>query len=74
MFRGTTRGGSTISGKVLNEDVFTVQIVDRDGRLLSLTKSDLPHYEFLNQSAMPSYGEKLTPVEVADLVAYLASL
>ncbi len=73
-FRGTTWAGSTITGRVLNEDVFRVQIVDRDGRLVSLTKSELRHYEFLNQSAMPSYADRLTPTEVADLVAYLGSL
>lgn len=74
MFRGTTRDGSTIIGRVLNEDTFTVQIVGLDRRLIALTKSDLTHYEFLNQSAMPSYRDKLTPRELADLVAYLASL
>jgi putative heme-binding domain-containing protein len=73
-FRGTTRDGSAITGRVLNEDTFTVQIVDDGGALISLTKSDLRHYEFLKQSPMPSYRNTLTSEELADVVAYLASL
>jgi putative heme-binding domain-containing protein len=73
-FRGTTRDGATVSGRVLNEDTFTVQIVDGDGDLISLVKSDFRQYEFLNQSPMPSYRDRLTPQELADIVAYLASL
>jgi putative heme-binding domain-containing protein len=73
-FRGRTRGGDTVTGRVLNEDTFTVQVLDRDGRLRSFLKSDFLQYEFLNESAMPSYRAKLTPAELADLVAYLASL
>jgi putative heme-binding domain-containing protein len=73
-FRGTMRDGSMIVGRVANEDTFTVQIISRDGRLISITKSDLTRFEFLNQSPMPSYRDKLTPGELDDLVAYLASL
>jgi len=73
-FRGTTRSGSAIIGRVLNEDVFTVQIVDGNGQLLSLTKSDLRQYEFLKQSPMPSYRKTFTPGELSDVVAYLVSL
>jgi putative heme-binding domain-containing protein len=73
-FRGTTRSGSTITGRVLNEDVFTIQIVDGGGQLISLTKADLRQYEFVKQSPMPSYKNRFTPDELADVVAYLASL
>jgi putative heme-binding domain-containing protein len=73
-FRGTSQDGATVSGRVLNEDTFSVQIVDGDGDLISLLKSDLRQYEFLNQSPMPSYRDKLTPQELADIVAYLGSL
>ena len=73
-FRGTTREGATITGRVLNEDAFTVQIAAEDGRLISLTKSDLRRHEFLKQSPMPSYRNTLTPEELSDVVAYLVSL
>jgi putative heme-binding domain-containing protein len=73
-FRGTTRAGTTMTGRVLNEDTFTVQIVTEDGRPVSLTKSDLQRYEFLKKSPMPSYRTTLTSEELSDLVAYLVSL
>jgi putative heme-binding domain-containing protein len=73
-FRGTTRSGSTVTGRVLGEDAFTVQIVDSSEQLVSLTKSDLRQYEFPKQSAMPSYRKTLTPDELSDVVAYLVSL
>jgi putative heme-binding domain-containing protein len=73
-FRGTSRDGATVSGRVLNEDTFSVQIVDGDGNLISLVKSDFRQYEFLSESPMPSYRDRLTPQELADIVAYLASL
>ena len=73
-FRGTTSGGATVSGRVLNEDTFSVQIVDGDGNLISLVKSDFRQYEFPSESPMPSYRDRLTPQELADIVAYLVSL
>jgi putative heme-binding domain-containing protein len=73
-FRGTTWAGATMSGRALNEDTFSVQIVDGDGDLISLVKSDFREYEFLSQSPMPSYRDRLSPQELADIVAYLASL
>ena len=73
-FRGTTRSGSTMTGRVLNEDAFTVQIADPGGQLFSITKSDLRQYEFLKQSPMPSYRKTFTPDELSDVVAYLVSL
>jgi hypothetical protein len=37
-------------------------------------KSDLKEYGFLKSSPMPSYKDKLTAQELADLVSYLVSL
>jgi len=72
--RATTRRGTLIQGRVLNEDTFTIQIVDGAGRLKSLNKDDLRGYQFLNLSTMPSYRDRLTSEERSDLVAYLAGL
>jgi hypothetical protein len=36
--------------------------------------SNLREHGFLDKSPMPSYKDKLTPQEVADLVAYLGTL
>jgi len=69
-----TRDGTTITGRILNEDTFSLQLIDTKERLLSLQKSDLSKFEFLKNSPMPSYKDKLTGEELTDLVGYLASL
>jgi putative heme-binding domain-containing protein len=69
-----TREGKVIDGRRVNEDTYTVQIADQDGRLLSLLKSDLREFSVSTKSNMPSYKGELTPNEMSDLVAYLLSL
>jgi putative heme-binding domain-containing protein len=72
--RAVTRDGRTIRGRRLNEDTFTVQLIDEQERLVSLAKADLREYELAKVSPMPSMAGKLTADEQADLVAYLLSL
>jgi putative heme-binding domain-containing protein len=72
--RAVTREGATITGRRLNEDTHTVQLIDTKERLLSLLKSELKEYEVLKTSAMPSFEGKFSRQELDDLVAYLASL
>lgn len=72
--RVVTRDGRTIRGRRLNEDTFTVQLIDEQERLVSLTKADLREYELGKASPMPSVAGKMTEDEVSDLVAYLLSL
>jgi cytochrome c oxidase cbb3-type subunit 3 len=69
-----TRDGRVINGRRLNEDTYTVQVSDQDGRLLSLNKSDLKEFTILTRSNMPSYKDELTTDEIADVIAYLLSL
>jgi putative heme-binding domain-containing protein len=69
-----TRDGTVINGRRLNEDTYTVQLIDDQEKLVSLMKSDLRQYTILTASPMPSYKDKLTPDELADVVAYLLSL
>jgi putative heme-binding domain-containing protein len=71
--RAVTKNGTVITGRHLNEDTWTVQIVDSHEQLLSLWKPDLKEYTIL-KSPMPSYKDALTPAERADLIAYLVSL
>jgi cytochrome c oxidase cbb3-type subunit III len=73
-FRAVTRDGQTITGRLLNQDMFSVQIIDSNEKLLSLKRADLREAEFLKDSPMPSYRDKLSSTELADLVAYLVSL
>lgn len=72
--RAVTRNGETITGRRLNEDTFTVQLIDGNERLVSLSKSELREYTILKTSSMPTYRGKVTPGDLADLIAYLLSL
>jgi len=73
--RAVTRGGRTVSGVRVNEDTFSIQIRDAAGKLHSLWKAELREFrKDLTRSPMPSYRDALTPAELDDLVAYLASL
>ena len=68
------RDGTTINGRLMNQDTFTLQLLDSKDQLVSLSKSALRSYELLRTSPMPSYQGKLSAQEVADVVSYLASL
>jgi putative heme-binding domain-containing protein len=72
--RAVTRTGTVINGRRLNEDTYTVQLIDDQERLVSLTKADLREYTIAATSPMPSYREKLSAEQLADVVAYLLSL
>lgn len=72
--RAVTRAGDVITGRRLNEDTYTVQIADEEGRLVSVLKSDLRDFRVLTTSPMPSYKDVLTQEEIADVFAYLLSL
>jgi putative heme-binding domain-containing protein len=72
--RIVTKRGETVRGRRLNEDTFTVQLIDEHERLRSLAKADVAQYTVETTAAMPSYRARLTDDELADLIAYLASL
>jgi putative heme-binding domain-containing protein len=72
--RVVTRDGATITGRILNEDTFSLQLIDSKEKLVSLPKADLSKFEFLKNSPMPSYRDKLSGDELSDLVGYLVSL
>src|SRR5437763_15658364 len=72
--RAVTRDGKVITGRRLNEDTYTVQLIDTEERLVSLITSDLREYTILQTSTMPSYREKLTSQELSDVLGYLISL
>src|SRR5262249_43301604 len=70
----TMKDGSKVAGHRLNQDTFTIQVLDSRERLLSVSRTDVRDMTFLKDSPMPSYRDKLTDEEVRDLVAYLVSL
>lgn len=72
--RIVTKSGEKVSGRRLNEDTFSVQVLDSTGRLRSLMKSDLSSYDIDKKSGMPPYEGVLSNEEVDDIVAYLTTL
>ena len=72
--RAVTKDGKVVNGRRLNEDTYTVQLIDEQEKLVSLTKADLREYTILTASPMPSYKDRLSENELADVVAYLLSL
>ena len=74
LYQVTTRDGQSVTGRLMNQDRTSVQLLDSTDRLRSFTKENLAKYGFTTTPAMPSYRTALTPAEQADLVAYLMTL
>lgn len=68
-----TRNGRTVSGRLLNQDAFSVQLLTEDEALRSFQKADLVRGGFI-PSPMPSMRGKWDDQQVADVVRYLVSL
>ncbi|MFK7863884.1 MAG: c-type cytochrome [Pseudohongiellaceae bacterium] len=67
-----TRNEETVTGRRLNEDTYTVQLIDSQNRLRSFVKADLVSYEVsMEPSKTPT---TLSSEEVADVVGYLLTL
>ena len=69
-----TRDGKVIDGRRLNEDTYSLQLMDNHENLVSLNKADVKEYVISTKSPMPAYKDRLTEGEMADLLAYLLSL
>jgi putative heme-binding domain-containing protein len=68
------RDGTKLTGHLLNQDTFTIQLLDSNERLQSLAKANLRDYIYVKNSPMPSYRDTLNAAELSDLVTYLVSL
>jgi len=68
----TARSGEKYTGRVRNEDNFSLQLQTLDGMFHFLAKSDIETLEYGAQPLMPSdYGSTLSPDELNDLVSFL---
>jgi putative heme-binding domain-containing protein len=72
--RVVRKDGTVVNGRRLNEDTYSLQIVDEGGSLRSFMKADLREYTVSTTSPMPSYKNTLSGDELADVLAYLLSL
>ena len=72
--RLVTGTGETITARVLNQDTFSVQVIDTNERVRSIPKAELREFAFIKTSPMPSYRDKFSAQELADVIAYLMSL
>ena len=72
-YRVVLKDGSTVTGRLLSHDTFTVQLIDMKEQLRSFIKADMREHGFI-ETPMPSYKGKLSAQEIADVVAYLQTL
>ncbi len=72
--RATRLDGTSVEGIRMNEDTYSIRLLDTNENLWSVSKRDLRETERIETSTMPSYAGKLSPDELDDLVAYLFSL
>lgn len=71
----STRAGTKYTGKIRNEDNFSLQLQTLEGTFVFLDKSDLEKVEDTSQGTMPSnFGAILSSSELDDLVSYVTSV
>jgi cytochrome c oxidase cbb3-type subunit III len=67
--------GQQIKGVTLNEDNFTVQVMDTSEQIYLLEKDKLRSFEKTRESLMPAYSsQNLSDKDLDDIVAFLASV
>lgn len=66
--------GKTITGKILNQDGYSVQMVDASGQLETRSKAGAREFAIIDTNPMPSFASKITGLDLDDLVRYLSSM
>jgi len=72
--RAVTKTGTVITGRLLNQSTFSVQILDSAETLRAFDRSGLREFTVVKTSPMPSARGVLDTQEVADIVSYLSTL
>jgi putative heme-binding domain-containing protein len=68
------RDGTTTVGRLLNQDTYSLQMIDAKGNLQAVMKDNVRSWDVMATSAMPSFADKLTTQELADVVSYLGTM
>jgi putative heme-binding domain-containing protein len=75
LVEAVTKTGERVKGSRLNEDAFSMQIRDGQGRIRSFLKPDLAELRrYGNTTPMPPYKDIFSADELDDLVGYLSGL
>lgn len=70
-----TTVGQKFTGVILNEDSFTVQMLDTSEQLHLFQKDQLRHFEKSRESLMPAYDQKmLSDKDLQDIIAFMLSI
>lgn len=72
--RFVTKDGAPVTGRLLNQDTISVQLLNPKEELKSYLRKDIREYTIVDKGLMPSVENTLTDPQVADVVAYLSSL
>jgi putative heme-binding domain-containing protein len=72
--RFVTKDSGTVTGKLLNQDALSVQLMTPKEELKTYLRANIRDFTVLDKGLMPSTQGKLTDEQVADIVAYLGSL
>ena len=72
--RIVTKDGTSVTGKLLNQDAVSVQLMNPKEELKTYLRTDLREFTILDKGLMPSVRGKLTDQQVADIVSYLSAL
>ena len=72
--RLVTREGATVTGRILNQDAISVQLINAKDELKTYMRAGLREYAIVDKGLMPSVQGKLSDQQIADIVSYLASL
>lgn len=71
--RVTTSSGERVRGILLNQDEYTVHVLDGAEKIRSFKRADLTEVALPPESPMPSYAKTMRPGEIDDVLAYLCA-
>jgi len=72
--RFVTKDGATVTGRLLNQDAISVQLINAKEEFKSYLKASIRDFTIVEKGLMPSVQGKLTDQQVDDVVSYLYSL
>jgi putative heme-binding domain-containing protein len=72
--RVVTKDGTSVTGKLLNQDAISVQMMNPKEELKTYLRANIRDYTIIDKGLMPSVEGKLSAQQVADIVSYLGAL